>query len=186
LPRAQGSLVQRVEPGGPAEKAGVEAGDVILKFNGASIERSSDLPRLVGATKPGSKSTLTVWRKGAMRDLSVNIVELEAEQTVVAQPQKPKGPRTANALGLVVNDLTPPQLKELKIDGGVLVEVAEAASARAGLRSGDIVLRVNNTDVKDAKQFNELVAKLDAKKTTLLLVRRGDSSQFVTVKPLSQ
>jgi len=186
LPRAQGSLVQRVEPGGPAEKAGVEAGDVILKFNGVSIERSSDLPRLVGATKPGSKSTLTVWRKGAMRDLSVNIVELEAEQTVVAQPQKPKGPRTANALGLVVNDLTPPQLKELKIDGGVLVEVAEAASARAGLRSGDIVLRVNNTDVKDAKQFNELVAKLDAKKTTLLLVRRGDSSQFVTVKPLSQ
>lgn len=187
LPRTQGSLVQRVEPGGPAEKAGVEAGDVILKFNGSAIERSSDLPRLVGATKPGSKATLTVWRKGAMRDLSVSIVELESDQVAAAaQPQKPKGPRTANALGLVVNDLTPPQLKELNIDGGVLVDVAEGSSARAGLRSGDIVLRVNNTDVRDAKQFNELVARLDVKKTTLLLVRRGDSSQFVTVKPLSQ
>ncbi|WP_293778369.1 DegQ family serine endoprotease [uncultured Oxalicibacterium sp.] len=185
LPRAQGSLVQRVEPGGPAEKAGVEAGDVILKFNGVTIERSSDLPRLVGGTKPGSRSTLTVWRKGATRDLSVNIVELEADQ-VVAQTPKPKAPRTANSLGLVVNDLNAAQLRELKIEGGVLVEASEGASARAGLRAGDIVLRVNNTDIKDAKQFNELVTRLDAKRTTLLLVRRGDSSQFVPVKPLSQ
>ncbi|GGC18188.1 peptidase [Oxalicibacterium flavum] len=184
LARAQGALVQRVEPDGPAEKAGLEAGDVILKFNGTQIERSSDLPRIVGATKPGSRSTVTVWRKGAQRDLSVNIVELESDQTAAPQQQNPKAPRSANMLGLVVADLTPTQLRALNIDGGALVEMSEGAAARAGLRAGDIVLRVNNTDVKDSRQFNELVAKLDAKKTTLLLVRRGDSSQFVTVKPL--
>ncbi len=183
LSRAQGALVQRVEPGGPAEKGGVEAGDVILKFNAAAIERSSDLPRVVGSTKPGTRSTLTVWRKGALRDLNLTITELEPEKVAKKDEKKQKIEQAANALGLVVTDLTPVQVKELKIDGGVLVEVAEASSARAGLRAGDVLLRLNNTDIKDARQFNGLVAKLDTKKTALLLVRRGDSSQFVTVKP---
>ncbi len=185
LTRAQGSLVQRVEPDSPAEKGGVEAGDVILKFNGVAIDRTSDLPRIVGSTKPGTRSTLTVWRKGALRDLTVTIAELEADQ--VATPQKkPKAAQIANSLGLVVTDLTPAQIKDLKIDGGVVVESAEGAAGRSGLRTGDILLRLNNTDIKDARQFNTLVAKLEAKKTTLLLVRRGDSSQFVAIKPLQQ
>lgn len=183
LTRAQGALVQRVEAGGPAEKAGVEAGDVILKFNGVAVERSSDLPRVVGSTKPGTRSTLTVWRKGAMRDLNVMITELEPEKAAKPEVKKAKPQQVANTLGLVVSDLTPAQVKELKIDGGVLVESAENSSARAGLRAGDILLRLNNTDIKDARQFNALVAKLDPKKTALLLVRRGDSSQFVTIKP---
>ena len=183
LTRPQGALVQRVEAGGPAEKAGVEAGDVILKFNGAAVERSSDLPRVVGSTKPGTRSTLTVWRKGAMRDLSVMITELEPEKSAKQDVKKAKPEQVANTLGLVVSDLTAAQIKDLKIDGGVLVESAENSSARAGLRAGDILLRLNNTDIKDTRQFNALVAKLDVKKTTLLLVRRGDSSQFVTVKP---
>ena len=183
LSRAQGALVQRVEPGGPAEKGGVEAGDVILKFNAVAIERSSDLPRVVGSTKPGTRSTLTVWRKGALRDLNLTITELEPEKIAKKDEKKQKVEQAANALGLIVTDLTPAQVKELKIDGGVLVEVAEASSARAGLRAGDVLLRLNNTDIKDARQFNGLVAKLDTKKTALLLVRRGDSSQFVTVKP---
>ena len=90
LPRAQGALVARVEPGSPAEKAGVEAGDIITHFNGTTIEKSGDLPRLVGNTKPGSKSTLTILRKGAKRDLQVTVAEMEAEQTAKKDEKKPK------------------------------------------------------------------------------------------------
>ena len=187
LPKANGALVQRVESGGPADKGGVEAGDIITKFNGAAIEKSSDLPRLVGNTKPGARSTVTVWRKGAARDLSLTIVEMEPDNKVAKREEKKAKPEQAvNTLGLVVNDLTDAQKKELKVDGGAIVETAEGTAARAGLRPGDLVLRINNTDVKDGKQFNALVAKLEPKKTVLLLVRRGEASQFVTVKPNGQ
>ncbi|MDB5840874.1 MAG: mucD1 [Herminiimonas sp.] len=183
LPRAQGALVQRVEPGGPAEKGGVEAGDVIVKFNGTAIEKSSDLPRMVGNIKPGTRSVATVWRKGANRDLNLTVTEMEPDKVAKRVEPKPKPDQTVNTLGLAVNDLSEAQKKELKLDGGAVVETAEGAAARVGLRAGDVILRVNNTDVKDAKQFNAVVGKLEPKKTVLLLVRRGDSSQFVTVRP---
>jgi serine protease Do len=187
LPKANGALVQRVESGGPAEKGGIEAGDIITKFNGTPIEKSSDLPRLVGSTKPGARSTVTVWRKGAARDLNLTIAEMEPDNKVAKREEKKVKPEQAvNTLGLVVNDLTDAQKKELKVDGGAVVETAEGAAARAGLRPGDLILRINNTDVKDGKQFNAQVAKLEPKKTVLLLVRRGDASQFVTVKPNGQ
>ncbi|WP_344762551.1 DegQ family serine endoprotease [Actimicrobium antarcticum] len=186
LAKAQGALVQKVETGGPAEKAGVEAGDIILKFNNVAIDRSSDLPRLVGNTKPGTRSTITVWRKGANRDLTVTVAEMEQEKTAKREEKKPKAEQAANALGLVASDLSDAQKKELKIDGGVAVELAEGAAARAGLRAGDIVLRLNNTDIKDAKQFAALVAKLDSKKMAVILVRRGDASQFVPIRPNGQ
>ncbi len=186
LPRAQGALVARVEPGSPAEKAGIEAGDIITSFNGTTIEKSGDLPRLVGNTKPGSKSTLTVLRKGAKRDLQVTVAEMEAEQTAKKEEKKPKQEQTVNALGLAVADLTEAQKRELKLDGGVIVELADGPAGRAGLQQGDVIVRLNNTDIKDAKQFNSLVAKLDTKKNALLLVRRGESSQFVPVRPAQQ
>ncbi|MES2537273.1 MAG: DegQ family serine endoprotease [Pseudomonadota bacterium] len=186
LARAQGALVQRVEPGGPAEKGGVEAGDIILKFNGTAIERSSDLPRLVGSTKPGARGIVTVWRKGANRDLPLTVTEMEADKVVKKEEKKVKPEQATNTLGLGVSDLTDAQKKELKLDGGVLVDVAEGMAARAGIRPGDVLLRINNTDVKDARQFNALVSRLEPKKTAVLLVRRGDSSQFVPVKPSGQ
>jgi serine protease Do len=186
LTKAQGALVQRVEPGGPAEKGGLEAGDIILKFNGVMIEKASDLPRLVGSTKPGSRATLNVWRKGVARDIPLTITELEVEKVAKKEDKKSKPEQTANALGLIVSDLSDAQKKELKIDGGVTVDAAEGAAARAGLRAGDVILRLNNTDVKDAKQFNSLVAKLEAKKMAVVLVRRGDSSQFVPIRPNGQ
>ena len=186
LPRAQGALVARVEPGSPAEKAGVEAGDIITNFNGAAIEKSGDLPRLVGNTKPGAKSTITVLRKGAKRDLQVVVAEMESEQTAKKEDKKPKQEQAVNALGLAVADLTEAQKRELKLEGGVVVELADGPAGRVGLQPGDVIVRLNNTDIKDAKQFNALVAKLDPKKNALLLVRRGESSQFVPVRPSQQ
>jgi len=183
LARAQGALVQRVEPGGPAEKGGLEAGDIILKYNGTTIEKSTDLPRLVGATKPGVRSTLTIWRKGAAKDVVLTITELEPEKSAKKEERKPKPEQAVNALGLVVSDLSEAQKKELRIDGGVIVDAAEGAAARAGLRAGDLILQLNNNDVRDAKQFNMLVAKLEPRKIVVVLVRRGDASQFVPVRP---
>lgn len=186
LPKAHGALVQKVEPGSPAEKGGVEAGDIILKFNGAAIDRSSDLPRLVGNTKPGARATLTVWRKGANRDLNVTIAEMEAEKVARRDDRKSRPEQAANQLGLSVSDLSEAQRKELKLDGGVVVDAADGAAARAGLRSGDVILRLNNVDVKDSRQFAGLVAKLDVKKAVVVLVRRGDASQFVPIRPSGQ
>jgi serine protease Do len=186
LARAHGALIQRVEPGGPAEKGGLEAGDIILKFNGATIEKSSDLPRLVGATKPGTRSTLTVWRKGANKEIALTIAELEPEKLTRKDERKAKPEQTPNALGLVVSDLSDAQKKELKVEGGVIVDASEGPAARAGLRAGDVILRLNNNDVKDTKQFNSLVTKLEPKKIAVVLVRRGDASQFVPIRPNGQ
>lgn len=183
MARAQGALVQRIEAGGPAEKGGLEAGDIILKFNGTSIEKSTDLPRLVGATKPGTRATLTIWRKGSSRDVPLTIGELEPEKLAKKDERKAKPEQSANALGLVVSDLSDAQKKELKIDGGVIVDASAGAAARAGVRAGDVILRLNNSDVKDARQFNGLVTKLEPKKTAVVLVRRGDASQFVPIRP---
>jgi len=183
LAKAQGALVQRIEPGGPAEKGGLEAGDIILKFNGVAIEKPSDLPRMVGGTKPGSRATVNIWRKGSARDIAVTVVEIEADKPAKVEEKKPKQEAAPNSLGLVVSDLTDAQKKELKVDSGVLVESAVGVAAAAGLRAGDVVQRLNDVDIKDSRQFNGLVAKLDPKKRAAVLVRRGDSSQFVPLRP---
>ena len=186
LPKAQGAQVSKVEAGTPADKAGLKAGDIILKFNGTPIEKSSDLPRLVGNTKPGTKSTVTVWRGGASRDLSITLIEVEPEKAPRKDTGKSKGEHAANALGLVVSDLSDTQKTELRVAGGVVVDAVEGPAARADLRAGDIILQVNNSEVRDAKQFNALVAKLDPKRAAAVLVQRGGSSQFILLKPLAE
>ena len=185
LKSAQGAEVSMVEPGGPADKAGVKAGDIILKFNGADIGRSSDLPRLVGSTELGSKATVTVWRKGAQLDLPVTIAELPSDKPakVAAGKDKPKAEAASNALGFKVSDLSAAQKKELDLEGGAVVDEVDGVAAKAGIRAGDVVLQLNNVEIKDAKQFNAAVAKLDTKKQSVVLVRRGDVAQFVSLKP---
>ena len=193
LPRTAGALVRNVEAGGPADRGGIEVGDIILKFDGRDIQRSTDLPRLVGNTKPGSKVQVSVWRKGAMRELSVVVAEMQPEQQARAgngnrpQPGPGAGPAPqSNALGLVVADIPEERKAQLRIKGGVLVESAEGAAGRAGLRAGDVILSLNNQDVTGARQFNEAVAKLDRSRTHIMLVRRGDSAQFVPIRPAGQ
>ena len=184
LGRARGVEVARVEAGGPAEKGGVKVGDIILKFNGTAVERTGDLPRLVAATPVGSKAVVTVWRKGAQQDINVNIVELEEDRAKRAQPvKKPKSDATPNAMGLNVSDLSEVQRKELKLDGGVVVDASDGVAARAGVRPGDLILQLNNIEIKDAKTFNAMVARLDPKKSAALLVRRDDNTQYVVVRP---
>ena len=184
LGRARGVEVARVEAGGPAEKGGVKVGDIILKFNGTAVERTGDLPRLVAATPVGSKAVVTVWRKGAQQDINVNIVELEEEKAKRTTPaKKPKAETAPNAMGLNVSDLSEVQRKELKLEGGVVVDASDGAAARAGVRPGDLILQLNNIEVRDAKTFNAMVAKLDPKKSAALLVRRDDNTQYVVVKP---
>nr|WP_308597847.1 DegQ family serine endoprotease [Massilia sp. BJB1822] len=180
----RGAEVAQVMPGGPADKAGLKAGDIILKFNGADIARSSDLPRLVGGSAIGSKAIITVWRKGAAVDLPVVVEEQQGEKTAKGgERNKAPADSPANALGFKVSDLTAAQKRELGVSGGVVVDGAEGVAARAGLREGDILLQLNNAEIVDAKQFNAAVAKLDPKKASVVLVRRGDTAQFVSLRP---
>jgi serine protease Do len=188
LPKATGALIRSVEPGGPAEKAGLEAGDIVTRFDGKPVEKFSDLPRLVGNTAPGTKSTLQVLRRGATRDLGVTVAELEPEarpnaQRGKAEPKTPPASTQVAALGLTVTDLNAEQRKELKLKGGVLIATAEGPATRAGLQEGDLVLAVGNSEVTDARQFEALVGKLDRSRPVSLLVRRGDAAQYVVIRP---
>ncbi len=189
LGKAQGALVRGVEAGSPGEKAGVEPGDVITKFDGKAIEKPSDLPRLVGNTKPGTKSTLTVFRRGASRDLSVTIAEIEPDKPSKRAtdrdetPAKPPVSAAAKSLGLAVSDLTDAQKKELKLKGGVKVDAASDAAARAGLREGDIILAVGNSDIANAREFESAIGKADKSKALSVLFRRGDWAQYALIRP---
>jgi serine protease Do len=182
--KAQGALVTRVEAGTPAEKAGIIGGDIIIKFDGKPIEKSLDLPRAVGDTKPGTKSTLTVLRKGATKDIAITVAELDADQKqrVDKVPEPPK-PAAVNGLGLSVVDLPEERRKQLGISSGVVVESVEGPATTAGIRRDDIVLSLNNIDATGAKQFNEQVAKLDPKKQAFVLIRRQENVFYLPIRP---
>ncbi|MFT3664780.1 DegQ family serine endoprotease [Piscinibacter sp.] len=184
LGKPSGALVRSVEAGGPAEKAGVEPGDIITRFDGKPVERSGDLPRIVGAVKPGSKVSLQVFRRGATKDLSVTVAEVEPDKTrrTAEAEGKPQATPTTT-LGIGVSDLTEASKRELKIKNGVRVEVAEGAAARAGVREGDVILSIDNTEIGSAKQFETVAAKLDKSRAVTLLVRRGDTVNFLIVRP---
>ena len=188
LGKAQGALINRIEPGAPADKAGLEPGDVIVKIDGKPIEKSSDLPRLVGNTKPGTQSTLTVFRRGAMKELSVVIAELEPEKVAkrANEPEeKPKASSSVQGLGLIVADLTEAQKNELKIKVGVRIESLQDIAAKAGLREGDVILAVGNMEITQMKDFSSAVSKMDKSKPVSILFRRGELTRFALIKPSS-
>ena len=182
LPKPVGALVNSVEKGGPADKAGIEAGDVILKFDGKAVNSSEDLPRIVGGTKPGNKVAVQVWRNKGIRDLQVVVAELVDERTSrAARTGKPQPPAAAQ-YGMGVTELTDAQRKELKVEGGVFVDNVQGAAARAGLRRGDVILAVNNQDVKSVEQFRQLIGSFDKGRIVALLVRRGGNSLYIPLR----
>jgi len=186
LGKPTGALVRTVEAGGPAEKAGVEAGDIITKVDAKAVETSVELPRLIGSIKPGNKATLQVFRRGTYRDLSVVVAELEPERSAARHaPERDdaKPPAVVSTLGLAVSDLTDAQKRELKVKNGVRVDTAEGVAARAGVREGDVIVTVDNVEVVSAKQFDAAVAKFDKSKPVTLLVRRGEAANFLILRP---
>jgi serine protease Do len=184
LGKADGAVVGSVEADSPAAKAGLEAGDVITKIDGRGVEGSADLSRTIRSLKPGSKVTLTVWRSGKIRDFPVTIAEFKDEETKVASSKSPgKEPAKVDKLGLAVKEVTPEQKKALKITGGVAVEAVDGAAQAAGVDTGDVILRVNNTEITGVKSFNEAVAKLDIKKPVALLIKSEDGQRYITFRP---
>ncbi len=187
LKTPSGALVNAVEKGGPAEKAGIEVGDIITRFDGKSVGASSDLPRMVGGTRPGAKVAMQVWRKGEAKDLSVVVGELPEDRLASRVPTKAKpSPQTANRLGLVVNDLSAEQRRDMKLNGGGVVVEDVRQSVRADLRPGDVITAVTSrgqtTELKSADQFNRLLSQIDRDATITLHVRRGESNLFVPIR----
>jgi serine protease Do len=183
---AKGALVRGVEPNSPAAKAGVEPGDIILKFDGRDIEKSVDLPRLVGNTKPGTRSNVTVFRRGGQRELSITIAELEADkpERKAAAPEvpKPQASGAALTLGLSLSDLSAAQKKELNLKSGVRVDAADGAAARAGLREGDVIVAIANTETGSVKELEAALAKIDKSRPINVLFRRGEWAQYTVIR----
>jgi serine protease Do len=187
LKQTAGALVNSVEKGGPAEKAGVEAGDIILKVDGRDVVNSSTLPRIITQVKPGTKVTLTVWRKGAQRDVAVTVAELK-EAEPAAQPKRgaaPKEKAKPNRMGLVLADLTDEQKKELEVKGGVLVEEI-AGVVRGNVQAGDVILAIvsrgQTIEARTAAQVNDLLTKMDKGAPVTLQLKRGENTFYSTLR----
>ena len=179
LPRPEGALVATVEKGGPAEKAGMRPSDVILKFDGKPVRSSRDLPLMVSMTKPGSSVPVEVWRKGQVKTLDVTLGALPV-QVANAGAGAQKQSRLRG--GLVLGELSPAQRKELKLDHGLLVEDSSGDALLAGIRVGDVILAVNNTEVDTVAQFRRAIDAVPRGKSVALLVRRGNSTVYVPMK----
>jgi serine protease Do len=192
LERPRGALVNSVEKGSPADKAGVEATDIIIGYDGKPVESSSDLPRMVGSTRPGAQAALEVWRKGQTRKLNVTVGELQEDRVASRETPRPKpqaeAPANPNRLGIVVAELGAEQKSQMKLSGGLVVTEVRP-DAKAEVRKGDILLTMvhkgQHTELRSVEQFNKLLAALDKNAVITLQVRRGESVAFVTVSGLT-
>ncbi|MDO5667784.1 MAG: Do family serine endopeptidase [Alcaligenaceae bacterium] len=187
LVNAEGALVSNVEQGSPAQKAGIRPGDVIIKFDGKDIKKWSDLPRMVGQTRPNTESTIEVWRRGKAVEMKITVEGINGEAAIAAAKpdQQPEAAEAAEAdrLGLVVADPSAAQKQLLGTDGGVVVTDVQGAAIEAGLMVDDIILVLNDQDVKNLTHYRELVKSLPKNKNAALLIRRDDLTQWVAVQP---
>lgn len=182
LKNTNGALVAAVEKGSPADKGGLESGDVIVRFDSKPIAVSSDLPRVVGATKPGKSVPVDIIRKGATRTLSIAIGEMPQEKDEVVSSQRSPSKPEVNRIGLILRELTPQQKKKLSSKDGLLVVEAQGPAAQAGIRRGDVILGLNNSEIQGVEQFNRQLSVIEPGKSVALLVQRGDSTLYVPVK----
>jgi serine protease Do len=176
LPKPEGALVGSVESGGPAARAGIKSGDVILAFNGAAVDDSSALPALVAQVKPGQVARLRVWRDGAERTLDVTVGAMPSEQVASADASSAAD---SGRLGITVRPLTAEEKSRLHASAGLVVEEVGGAAERAGIQPGDVILALNNEPVKDVAQLRRLIGR--AGKHLALLVQREDARMYVPV-----
>lgn len=182
LDKSRGALVVSVEKGGPADKAGIKIRDVILRFDGKDIDASSDLPRIVGNTKPDTRVSVEVWRNGSVKKLTVAVGEMPGDDSEAIQKQGRSGDTTSR-LGFALRELSASQKNELGVDNGLLVEeVYDGIASNAGIRPGDIILGFNNQDIKSIRQFNKLLDDAKKGRNIALLIKRGDITTFITMK----
>ena len=176
LNKPQGALVASVEPASPADKAGIQTGDIVLAVNGKTVEESIDLPRIVGEMRPGNSATFKVWRKGASRDMSVSIGEQPADKLASAGATKPSP--SSGKLGLAVRPLSREERETFKVDG-LIVESANGPAAAAGIKEGDVILALNGESIKGVEQLRALVD--NAKGKFALLVQRENARIYVPI-----
>jgi serine protease Do len=188
LKNAMGALVNSVEKGGPAEKAGVEPGDIIIKVDGREVTNSNVLPRIVTQVQPGKKVMLTVWRGGQARDIGVVVAEMKDDAPVTPRrgtTPAPKEKAKPNRMGLVLADLTAEQRKEADVKSGVLVEDIPGG-VRGNIQPGDVILAVISKGVtneaKSAAQVNEFLGKLEKNASVTLQLKRGEQTFFSTIR----
>jgi serine protease Do len=182
LDSTHGVVVVQVEPGSPAEKAGLQVGDVILSYNGKAIDEANLLPRLVGNTKPGQPAKLEVWRKGERQTLTATVGEMQARIERPAGQGSSGG--TPSSLGLSVRELTAEERKKLNVEYGVVVvDIAQGApAARTSIRRGDVIVAVNQTRFRSIAEFNKLLQAQQKGETVALLVRRGEGAMYVPME----
>ena len=177
LDKPEGALVSAVEKGGPADQAGLQAGDVIRKVDGHAVVSSGDLPAAIGLAAPGDKLQLDIWRKGAPQQLEVRLGNASEKAVRVASDDvaTPRG-----RLGLSLRALRPEELRAAGVDAGLLIEDSTGAAASAGVEPGDVLLAINGTSVKTVEQVRAAVARSD--KSVALLIQRGDEKIFVPIR----
>jgi len=185
LAKPSGALISGVEKSGPADKAGVKASDVILRFDGKVVAKSADLPRIVAATKPGNKVMVQLWRKGAVLEVPLVVGEIQdSAEKVGAKGNKEdqSQSQSVSRLGLTLSQLNDEQKAELQIDGGLLVEDVKGAAARSELQRGDVILAIGNIELRTVEQFNEVLKKVEQGRNIALLVRRSDGTVYVPIR----
>ncbi len=185
LSQPYGALVSSVEKGEPADKAGIETSDVILKFDGKQVKNSSDLPRIVAATPPGSKVLVDLWHKGAAKQVMVMVAKMPEDGKLEATVKGPQSDarKLIARLGMSFSELSRDQLAELQISGGLLIEDVKGEGARAaGLQRGDVLLAIGNISLHSLNQLEEIVRQLPKGRNVALLVRRGEIASYVAIK----
>ncbi len=182
MKNTNGALIARVEKNSPAEKGGLEAGDVITKFDNKPMINSNDLPLAVGMTKPGRIVPVEILRKGVTQTLNMGVGEMPTDNTDANASSKVQPKAELNKLGLLLKELTPQQKKKLAGKNGLLVMDSQGIAAQAGIRRGDVILGLNNNEVQSLEQFNKQVAAISLGKTVALLVLRGENTLYVPLK----
>ncbi|TRX02924.1 DegQ family serine endoprotease [Candidatus Methylobacter oryzae] len=184
MKKPQGALVSKVLPGSPAEKAGLQIGDIITEFNGQKIDASGDLPPMVGITPINNKATLKIIRQGETRDIDFKVGLLPEEVDKLAEAKTPAPKHEHNRLGISVTDLTDAQRENMQLGkNGVLVQDVGKGSAKdAGIQRGDVILRIQNEVIRDAADFEKIIKKLPTGKSVAVLIQRQGSPVFLAIK----